>query len=64
MLRKHDKTVGHLVAQLVECPTSVQVTISFVSSSSKSGSVLTAQSLEPASGSALSLSLSLPLFFS
>ena len=61
---------GHLVAQSAECPTSAQVTISqFVGLSPTSGSVLTAQSLEPASESvsislcpspthALSLSLS------
>ena len=40
---------GAWVAQLVERPTSAQVMISrFVSSSPASGSVLTAQSLEPA----------------
>ena len=40
---------GAWVAQLVEHPTSAQVMISqFMSSSSASGSVLTAQSLEPA----------------
>ena len=43
---------GAWVAQSVEPQASVQVMISqFVSSSSVSGSVLTAQSLEPASGS-------------
>ena len=43
---------GAWVAQLVKCPTSAQVMISpFVSSSPASGSVLTAQSLEPASDS-------------
>ena len=51
-------------AQSVKCPTSAQVMISrLVSSSPMSGSVLTAGSLEPASDSAslsLSLSLSLP----
>ena len=37
------------MAQLVKCPTSAQVMISrFASSSPASGSVLTAQSLEPA----------------
>ena len=47
-------------AQLVECPTSAQVMISqFVGLSPMSGSVLTAQSLEPASDS-LSPSLSAP----
>ena len=46
------------MAQSVEHPTSAQVTISwFVSSSPASGSVLTAQSLEPALG-AVSPSLS------
>ena len=55
------------MAQSVERPTSAQVTIlQYVSSSPGSGSVLTAQSLQPASdpGSlarSLSLSLSLPL---
>ena len=61
------------MAQSVERPTSAQVMISrFVGSSPASGSVLTAQSLEPASDSvslslcaspahALSLSLSLSL---
>ena len=48
------------MAQLVERSTSAQVMISwFVSSSPASGSVLTAQSLEPASGS-VSPSLSAP----
>ena len=48
---------GAWVAQSVKRPTSAQVTISqFVSSSPASGSVLTAQSLEPASDS-VSLSL-------
>ena len=48
------------MAQLVERPTSAQVMISrFVSSSPASGSMLTAQSLEPASDSmAPTLSLS------
>ena len=49
------------MAQWVKHPTSAQVTISrFVSSSPTLGSVLTAQSLEPASDS-VSVSLSLPL---
>ena len=49
------------VAQSVEHPTLAQVMISwFVSSGPKMGSVLTAQSLEPASD-AVSPSLSLPL---
>ena len=48
---------GAWVAQSVEHPTSAQVVISwFVGSSPVSGSVLTAQSLEPASDS-VSLSL-------
>ena len=53
---------GTWVAQSVKRPTSSQVTISrSVSSSPASGSVLTAQSLEPASDSvSLSLSLSAP----
>ena len=43
---------GLWVAQLVKCPTSAQVMISPVPSSSlESGCVLTAQSLEPASDS-------------
>ena len=43
------KIFGAWVAQSVEHPTSAQVMISrFVSSSPTSGSVLTAQSLEPA----------------
>ena len=51
---------GTWVAQAVECPTSAQVTISWsVSSSPVSGSVLTAQSLGPASDS-VSPSLSAP----
>ena len=50
---------GAWVAQLVKCPTSAQVMISqFVSLSPMWGSVLTAQSLEPASDS-VSLSPSL-----
>ena len=68
---KNTEERGTWVAQLVERPTSAQVTILwFVSSSPVSGSVLTAQSLEPPSDSvfpslsappthALSLSLSL-----
>ena len=53
---------GARVAQSVKCPTSAQVVISqFVSSSPASGSVLTAQSLEPASDSVSpSLSVLLP----
>ena len=52
---------GAWVAQSVKLPTSAQVMLSwFVSSSPASGSVLTAQSLEPASDS-MSPSLSLPL---
>ena len=52
---------GAWVAQSVERPTSAQVMISrSVSSSPASGSVLTAQSLEPASDS-VSPSLALPL---
>ena len=59
------------MAQSVERPTSAQVMISrFVSLSPASGSVLTAQSLDPASDSvspslsaSLSLSLSLSLSF-
>ena len=51
---------GAWVAQLVEQPTSAQVMISrFTGSSPASGSVLTAQSLEPASDS-VSPSLSSP----
>ena len=51
---------GTWVAQLVNCPTSAQVLISqFVSSSPVLESVLTAQSLEPASDS-VSPSLSAP----
>ena len=43
---------GTQMAQLVKCPTSAQVVISqLVSSSPTSGSVLTTQSLEPAPGS-------------
>ena len=52
------------MAQLVKRPTSAQVVISrFVSSSPEVGSVLTAQSLEPASDS-VPASLSLPLPYS
>ena len=51
---------GAWMAQSGKCPTSAQVMISqFVSSSLVSGSMLTAQSLEPASGS-VSPSLSAP----
>ena len=51
---------GAWVAQSAKCPTSAQVMISqFMSSSTVSGSVLTAQSLEPASDS-VSPSLSAP----
>ena len=51
---------GTWVAQLIKCPTSAHVTSSwFLSSSPASGSVLTAQSLEPASDS-VSPSLSAP----
>ena len=54
------KVRGAWVAQSVKPPTSAQVTISqSVSSSPTSGSVLTAQSLEPASDS-VSPSLSAP----
>ena len=50
------------MAQSVECPTSAQVMISqFMSSSPMSGSVLTAQGLEPASDSVcVCVSLSAP----
>ena len=52
---------GAWVAQSAECLTSAQVMISwFVGLSPTSGSVLTAQSLEPASDS-VSPSLSVPL---
>ena len=52
---------GDLVAQSLKCPTLAQVMISgFVSLSPTSGSVLTAQSLEPALDS-VSPSLSAPL---
>ena len=70
---KRNNIRGAWVAQLVKRPTSAQAMISqFVSSSPTLGSVLTAQSLEPASDSVslsfslcpsplvLSLSLSLP----
>ena len=51
------------MVQSVECPTSAEVMISwFVGSSPESGSVLTAQSLEPASDS-VSPSLSAPPLF-
>ena len=54
------------MAQLVKRPTSAQVMISwFVSSSPTSGSLLTAQSLEPASESVSpSLSAPVPLMLS
>ena len=53
---------GACVAQSVKRPTSAQIMISqFVGSIPASGSVLTAQSLEPASDAVVSLSLSLPL---
>ena len=62
-LKNKSKCWGAWVAQSVEHPTSAQVMISpFRSSSPTSGSVLTAQSLEPASDS-VSLSLSTPLLF-
>ena len=58
---KNGKKRGAWVAQSVERPTSAQVMISrLVGSSPASGSVLTAQSLEPALDSVLPLSLSLP----
>ena len=58
--KKKKKTRGTWVAQSVNSAILAQVTISrFVSSSAKSGSVLTAQSLEPASDS-VSLSVSAP----
>ena len=57
---------GAWVVQLVERPTSARVTIPrFVGSSPASGSVLTAQSLKPASDSVcVSLSLPLPCLYS
>ena len=56
----HPGRGGTWVAQSVKCPTSAQVMISqSVSSSPTLGSVLTAQSLEPASDS-VSTSLSAP----
>ena len=56
---------GAWVAQSVERPTLAQVRISqFVSSSPVSGSVLTAQSLEPASDSVSPLSTQLVLCLS
>ena len=64
---KNGKMGGAWVAQSVKRPTSAQVmNLWFVSSSPTSGSVLTAQSLEPALASvspslSLSLSLSAPL---
>ena len=46
------EALGRLLAQSVKCPTLAQVMIlGLMSSSSVSGSVLTAQSLEPASDS-------------
>ena len=63
--RQHDveKNRGAWVAQSVKRPTSAQVMISqFVSSSPALGSVLTAQSLEPALDS-ISPSLPAPLPF-
>ena len=52
LLQKINKRWGAWVAQLVKRPTSAQVMISrSVSSSPTSGSVLTAQSLEPVSDS-------------
>ena len=70
MLKNNGLSWGAWVSQSVECPTLAQVMISqLLGSSSALGSVLTAQSLEPASDSvspslslstrALSLSLSL-----
>ena len=57
---RHEKRWGAWVAQSVKHPTSPQAVISrLVSSSPASGSVLTAQSLEPASDS-VSPSLSSP----
>ena len=57
---KNDTTGGAWVAQLIKRRTSAQVVIlQFVSSSPASGSVLIAQSLEPASDS-VSPSLSAP----
>ena len=59
-MEESQKKRGTWVAQSVERPTSAQVMISwFMGSSPMSGSVLTAQSLEPASDSA-SPSLSAP----
>ena len=58
--KNHIIILGHWVAQSVERPTLAQVLISqFVSLSPASGSVLTDQSLEPASNS-VSPSLSAP----
>ena len=51
-VKKNSQTWGACMAQSVEHPTLAQVTISqFLSLSPTSGSVLTAQSLEPASDS-------------
>ena len=62
IFKKLAKCRGPWVAHSVERPTSAQVTISqLMGSSPASGSVLTAQSWEPALDSlSLSLSLSLP----
>ena len=61
--RERERERGTWVAQLVKGPTSAQVTMSqFVGLSRKLGSVLTAQSLEPASDS-VSPSLSAPPLF-
>ena len=58
--KKLKKKWGAWVAEPIECPTSAQVTISpSVGSSPASGSVLTAQSLEPVADS-VSPSLSDP----
>ena len=59
LLIQSEKSRGAWVAQSVKCPTSAQVMILwFTSSSPVSGSLLTAESLEPASDS---VPLSLPL---
>ena len=60
---KSNQARGTWVAQLVKRPTSAQVMISqFVHLSPVSGSVLTAQSLEPASDSVSPSPSALPLF--
>ena len=60
--QKTKKNRGTWVAQSVKCPTSAQAMISrFVGSSPTSGSVLTAQSLEPASDSVSPLPSAPPL---